>query len=72
MKTKAIKDVVCANCDLDLRPEDALMHEGKPFCDEWCRDHYQEKIPLAAGLHSDGSIHIYLSDEDTARGRVDS
>ncbi len=62
------KDVQCTNCALDLRPENALMHDGKPFCDEFCRDHYDEErevIPLAAGLHHDGTIHIYTDGKDS-------
>ena len=60
------KDVQCTNCALDLRPENALMHDGKPFCDAFCRDHYaqHETIPLAAGLHHDGTIHIYVDGKD--------
>jgi len=58
-------DVQCVNCALDLRPENALMIEGKPFCDEFCAEQYKKKPPLAAGLHRDGSIHIYTDGEDS-------
>lgn len=61
-------DVQCANCTADLRPDHALMHDGKPFCDEFCRDQYakqHETIPLAAGLHHDGTIHIYVDEKDS-------
>ena len=59
-------DVRCTNCALDLRPENALMHDGEPFCDEFCRDQYAKQhaaIPLAAGLHQDRTIHIYVGNE---------
>lgn len=35
------QDVQCTNCSLDLRPENALMIEGNPFCDRFCYQHYK-------------------------------
>jgi hypothetical protein len=62
-------DIQCSHCGLELRPENALMHEGEPFCDEFCRDteieERREKIPFGAGLHQDGTIHIYIKEKDS-------
>ena len=63
-------DVYCANCVAALRPENALMRDGEPYCDEFCYEHRMEyehvagAIPLAAGLHHDGTIHIYTHGKD--------
>lgn len=34
--------VQCVNCTMNLLSENAYMRGGKPFCDEWCADHFQE------------------------------
>ena len=33
-------DVRCKNCTMQIRPEDALIRSGMPFCDEWCANDY--------------------------------
>jgi len=58
-------DVQCANCALDLRPENAMMRDGKPYCDEFCYEQAAREIPLAAGLHQDGTLHVYVQGEDS-------
>lgn len=35
-------DVYCAHCTAGSLPENAFMRGGKPFCDDWCADHYRE------------------------------
>lgn len=65
-------NIQCSHCGLELRPENVLMHEGEPFCDEFCRDteieERREKIPFGAGLHRDGTIHIYVDEKDSGLG----
>ena len=37
------------------------------FCDEFCHEHSTSEgiIPLAAGLHIDGTIHVYMYGYDS-------
>ena len=61
-------DVQCMNCITDLRPENALMVDGNPFCDEFCAEHYAQgdiPLPLTSELHRDGTIHIYVKEKDS-------
>jgi len=61
-------DVQCASCMADLRPENTYRKDGKMFCDAFCAEHYEEQegaSPLAAGLHHDGTIHVYVKGVDS-------
>lgn len=56
-------DVQCTNCTMGLRSENALMVDGKPYCDEfchgmWARAEAQRWLALRGPTEARDSIEI--------------
>lgn len=77
-KAMALPDVQCANCTAGMRPEHALMHDGMPFCDEFCHGMWarqlhgpseaRDSIEVARNAKGEYSwkIKMYYSNTDDA------